>query len=72
MAWCSTGFILSPLLFLLYINSVTKITNTRDNNNKSQLVLFADDMSLLITSTNHTNFVQDINVTFRDINNWFK
>jgi hypothetical protein len=31
-----------------------------------------DDTSLLITSSNPTNFVQDINVTFTDIHNWFK
>jgi hypothetical protein len=29
-----------PLLFLLYVNDITKITNTKDDNNKSKLVLF--------------------------------
>jgi hypothetical protein len=65
------GLILGPLLFLLYINDIT-ITHAKDNNNKSQLVLFANETSLLITTTNPMNFVQDINVTFTDINNWFK
>ena len=49
-----------------------KITNTKDNNNKSKLVLFADDKSLIITSPSPTNFIQNINGAFTDINNWFK
>jgi len=66
------GSILGPLLFLLYINDIMKITNTKDNNNKSKLVLFADDKSLIITSPSPTNFIQNINGAFTDINNWFK
>jgi len=46
--------ILGRLLFLLYINTM-KITNTKDKNNKSKLVLFADDTHLIITSPNPTN-----------------
>jgi hypothetical protein len=49
-----------------------KITNTKNNNNKSKLVLFADDASLIITSPNPTNFIQNIHVAFTYINNWFK
>jgi hypothetical protein len=59
-------------LFLLYINDITAITHAKDDNSKSQLFLFADDTSLLITSSNPKNFIEDINVTFTDINNWFK
>jgi hypothetical protein len=66
------GSILGPLLFLLYINDITKVTHAKDDNSKSKLVLFAGDTNLLITSSNPTNFVQDINVKFTDINNWFK
>ena len=36
------GSVLGPLLFLVYIDSITKVTLSRE----SQLVLFADDMSL--------------------------
>ena len=36
------GSVLGPLLFLVYIDSITKVTISRE----SQLVLFADDMSL--------------------------
>jgi hypothetical protein len=64
--------VLGPLLFLLYINYVTNIRDTEDNNNKSKLVLFPDDTSLIITSPNPINFMKDINRTFTNINNWFK
>jgi hypothetical protein len=37
-------------VFLLYINDITKITNTKDNNNQTKLVLFADDTRLIIIS----------------------
>ena len=43
---------------------IMKITNTKNNNNKSKLVLFADDPSLFITSPNPTNIMQDINGAF--------
>jgi hypothetical protein len=47
------------------------MTNTKDNKNRPQLVPFADDASLIITSSNPTNFVQDISVAFTNINNLF-
>jgi hypothetical protein len=39
------GSLHGSLLFILYINDITRATNTKDdnNNNKSQLILFADD-----------------------------
>jgi len=49
--------VLGQLLFLLYINDIMKITNTKDKNNKSKLVLFAED-TLIITSPNPTNFIR--------------
>jgi hypothetical protein len=72
LSYLLQGSALGPLLFLLFINDIMKITNTKDNNNKSKLVLFKDDTSLNITCTNSTNFVKDINGVFTDINNWFK
>jgi hypothetical protein len=50
------GSILGPLLFLLYINDLQQITN--DN---SKIVLFADDISMIITNPNPSNFEKSVN-----------
>jgi hypothetical protein len=62
------GSILGPLLFLLYINDFPKITNNKNNNNKSKLILFADDTSIIFANPNPTEFIKDINMTFKYIN----
>jgi hypothetical protein len=66
------GSKLGPLLFLLYINDLPKITNNKNNSNKSKLILFADDTSIIVTNPNPTDFIKDINMTFKNINEWFK
>ena len=65
------GSVLGPFFSLLYINDITKITITKDNN-KSKLVLFADNTRIIITIPNPTNFIKDINGAVTDINNWIK
>ena len=45
-----------------------KITNTKDNNNESKLVLFIDDERLIIISPNSTDFITDINGAFTNTN----
>jgi hypothetical protein len=52
--------------FLLYINDLPKITNGNSN-----IVLFADDSSIIVNSPNPTNFKININTIFQNVNRWF-
>ena len=60
------GSILGPLLFLFYINNVTKIIKYN-----SKPILFADDTSLIITNPCYINFRSNINKAFLQLNEWF-
>jgi hypothetical protein len=60
------GSILGPLFFLLFINDLPASIN---KNNK--MVLFADDMSIIVTDTNRLDFGTNLNQTLNDIVSWF-
>jgi hypothetical protein len=40
-------------------------------NDKAEVVLYADDTSIIITSLNPTNFTNSANKILQDINKWF-
>jgi hypothetical protein len=65
------GSILGPLLFLVYINDIPKITNFDNLMNNSITILFADEMSVIVTSPNVTELQRSLNQILVKINMWF-
>jgi hypothetical protein len=57
---------IGPLLSLLYINELPNIVN--DN---TEVVLYTDDTSIIITIPNPTDFANSANKILKDINKWF-
>ena len=60
------GSILGPLL-LLYINDLPEVTATN-----AKLVLYADDTSLIVTSSSPTEFATKLNNVLAEVQEWFK
>jgi hypothetical protein len=60
------GCILGPLLFLFYINDLTKIIG---NNSKS--VFWSSGTSYIVTRSNHIDFNKEIAFMFIQLNSWF-
>jgi hypothetical protein len=61
------GSILGPLLFLIYINDLSLSINKLANP-----ILFADDMTIIISNTNPEEFKNKINSVMTKITNWFQ
>lgn len=63
------GSVLGPILFLLYINSIIDITNHK-------CILFADDISIIVTSDKRNNTIADheteINNVVESLIEWLK
>ena len=65
--WSSLGSLLGPLLFLLYITDVPTVISDIANP-----MLYADDISLIITNSDSQLFEKDINTAILQLNRRFK
>lgn len=61
------GSILRPLLFLIYINDLTNIIPKE----LCSVIMFADDVSLIISGTNIHDIFVKLNTVFKLISEWF-
>jgi hypothetical protein len=58
------GSILGPLLFIIYLNDLPKLSTN------SRFVLFADDTTLYLSSSNLEKVLKDIELDLRLISEW--
>jgi hypothetical protein len=65
--WCSLGFNIGPLFFLIYIYDLPTVTA-----DQSKPVLFADDTSIIITNPSPSKCIENINNIIGNINDWFR
>ena len=64
--WCSAGFNFRPFLFLICVSDLPLILE-----GYSFLVLFAYDISVVITDTDSTNFLSNSREILSQLNTWF-
>jgi len=61
------GLVLGPLLFLMYINDLSKSVS-----NITRPILFADDTSFIITDCDETAFKLKTKEVSKELNKWFQ
>jgi hypothetical protein len=61
------GSVLGPLLFLIYFNDLPTTIN-----DKTAPILFADDTSIIVKSSNSKDFQTNMVTAFNCVNKWFK
>jgi hypothetical protein len=61
------GSVLGPLLFLIYINDLSRILNSAANP-----ILFADDTSIIISNTDLHEFKNNITLIMDETIKWFQ
>jgi len=61
------GSVLGPLLFLISVNDLPKTTN-----DKTVPILFADDTSIIVKSSNSKDFQTNMVTAFNCVNKLFK
>jgi hypothetical protein len=61
------GSILGPLLFLLYINDITKVSV-----NGANIFLYADNTSIIVTNSEYDDYKSSMNKIFYEVNAWFR
>jgi hypothetical protein len=59
------GSILGPFLFLFCMNDLTL-----NFNSTVKSLIFADDISLVVSSYNNGQYINDVNITFARLNDW--
>ena len=59
------GSILGPLLFIIYVNDISNVSN------KCSLVLFADDTNIFFTDNNASNLERLVCEELQKFNSWF-
>jgi hypothetical protein len=59
------------LIGVLYINDIPKVTFNMNSNVNQKTILFADDTSVIVNSQKFFDFERNINMVFKNMNEWF-